>query len=214
MRRLAIVLAAVIVAAGIPVTAMAVNPDIGGDPVYTEEDYFSAGDWGMTAYSYVFDGTSTSMPGIFPGFTLNAGEILFTYLLDSDSAKTVSVDHFSVGNPEMMTIHTVGWTENAVPVGYSVANHQRPYIYGFSGPAEATIFTYMGDLMDPWCTLDPGEYSLVYYVAVADDYGSVSATADGGGAGQNQLVPGPVPEPTTICLLALGGLALLRRRRA
>ena len=49
MRRLAIVLAAVIVAAGIPVTAMAVNPDIGGDPVYTVEDYFSAGDWGMTA---------------------------------------------------------------------------------------------------------------------------------------------------------------------
>ena len=73
MRRLSIVLAAVIVAAGIPVTAVAQNPDIGGDPVYTEEDYFSAGDWGMTAYSYVFDGTSTSMPEIFPVSLLTPG---------------------------------------------------------------------------------------------------------------------------------------------
>ena len=66
--------------------------------------------------------------------------------------------------------------------------------------------------MDPFSTLDPGEYSLLYYVADLDDYGLVSATADGGGMGDNQIVPGPVPEPTTICLLAFGGLALLRKR--
>jgi len=137
------------------------------------------------------------------------------YLLDGDDSTTVSVDHFSVGNPDMMSVQTVGWTVNVVPPLYDVTNHQDPYLYGFSGPAEATIFTYSGNLMDPWCTLDPDEYSLVYYIATAEEYREVSATADGGGQGNNQLLPGPaVPEPTTIALFGLGALALLRKRKA
>lgn len=214
MRRLAVVLATTVLIGGAPVSTMAANPDIGGDPIYTEQDYFTAGDWGMTAYSYVFDNTSASLPAIYPDFELNTGEMLFMHLLDSDAAKGISVDHFAVGNPELITINTVGWTIDVVPAGYDVDNHQEPYLYGFSGPAEATVYTYTGNLFDPWCTLDPGEYSLVYYIAVSDNYGVVSATANGAGESNNHFVPGPIaPEPTTICLLGLGGLALLRKRR-
>ena len=211
MRGVLGVLAAVIIGLGVP--ALAANPDVGGVPVYTEDDYFSADDWGMTVYSYVFNNSSASLPAIYPGFTLNAGETLFMYLLDGDAATTCSVDHFAVGNPELIAIPMVGWSTEVVPAGYNVGDHQDPYLYGFSGPAEAVIYTYTGNFMDPWSTLDPGEYSLLYYVAATEDYGSVSATADGGGIGDNQLVPGPVPEPTTICLLALGSLALLRKRK-
>jgi len=206
------VLAAVITI-GLCVPALAVNPDVGGTPVYTEDDYFSADDWAMTVYSYVFNNSSASLPEIYPGFALNPGETLFMYLLDADSTKTVSIDHFAVGNPELVPVPTVGWSTEVVPAGYNVSDHQDPYLYGFSGPAQAVIYTYTGDFFDPWSTLDPGEYSLVYYIAEGEDYGPVSATADGGGVGDNQLVPGPVPEPATICLLAFGGLALLRKRK-
>ena len=202
---MAAVLATSVVIVVSPVGAFAVDPDIGGAPIHTEEDYFSAGDWGVTVRSYVYDNTSTSIPSIYPGFALNPGEMLFLYLLDCDSAKSTSVDHFAIGNPELLSISAVGWTTDVVPVGYDVGNHQDPYLYGFSGPAEATIFTYTGNFMDPWSTLDPGEYSLVYYIAVSEDYGPVSATADGGGEGENQLLPGPRIMEATLSLQAPNG---------
>ncbi len=45
-------------------------------------------------------------------------------------------------------------------------------------------------------------------------YSMVSATVEGGGTGDNRLVPGPAaPEPATLLLLCLGSLSLLRRRK-
>jgi hypothetical protein len=211
MRRLSVVLAVIVFIGGVSSTAVAVNPDIGGDPVYTEEDLFSAGSWQMTVYSYVFDNTSTSLPGV---LELDPGEMLFMYLLDVPLASGTSIEHFSVGNPELMEINTVGFEDVVVPVGYETTPFDDPYIFGYSGPAEATVYTYFGDFFDPWCTLDPGEYSLDYYIAVSSDYGPVNATADSEGLGSTQSVPGPaVPEPTTLCLFGLGALALLRRRK-
>ena len=140
--------------------------------------------------------------------------MLFMYLLDVDITSSTAVEHFTTGNPDLMVINTVGYENTVVPVGYNPADSEEPYIYGYSGTAEATIFTYFGDFMDPWCTLDPGEYSLVYYIAVSDNYGPVNATADSAGMGSTQSLPGPtIPEPTTICLLGLGALALLRKRK-
>lgn len=212
MRRIGVILAALVFMGGTPVSIWADNPDVGGDPIHTEEDYFSGGTWEMVVYSYVFDTTSASLPGI---LELDPDEMLFMYLLDVPVTSGTSVEHYAVGNPgDLIEINTVGFEETVVPVGYESTPFDDPYIYGYSGTAEATIFTYFGDFFDPWCTLDPGEYSLIYYIAVSDYYGPVGATADSEGIGDTQFVPGPeVPEPTTICLLGLGALALLRRRR-
>jgi len=193
----------------IPTRSLAI-PVIGGDPIYTQEDYLFADDWGLTLYSYVFDTTSASLPG---NMTLDPGEMLFMHLLDADDTKTVSVAHFAVGNPAGVPINQVGWTTDVVPQGYDVGEHQEPYLFGYSGPAQATIYSYFSELVDPFSTLDPGEYSLIYYVAVATDYAPVSATADGGGMSDDELIPGPIPEPATLFLLGLGGLALMIKRR-
>lgn len=213
MKKLAAILTAIIFIVTVPASGLPA-PDIGGDPIYTQaNDDFSGlqTDWALTVYSYVFDNTSSSLPG---NLALDPGEMLFMYLLfGHDTTATVSVDYFSVGNPHLAPINTVGWITDVVPSGYNVDDHQDPYLYGYSGPAQAVIYTYSGNFFDPWCTLDPGEYSLVYYIAVAPGYTQVSASASGGGVGDNGFLPGPIPEPATVLLLGLGALALLRKRR-
>lgn len=211
MKKLITILTAIVFIVTVPASAV-LAPDIGGDPIYQIDDDFSGGntDWALTIFSYVFDTSSASLPG---NFALDPGQMLFIYLLDCDGTKSVSVDYFSIGNPHLVSIPTVGWTTNVVPSGYDVADHQEPYQYGYSGPAQAIIYGYSGDWQNPYCTLDPGEYSLVYYKAVAPGYTQVPASASGGGVGDNKLLAGPIPEPATIFLLGLGALALLRTRR-
>ncbi len=212
MSKLATVLTAIVFIVTVPASGLPA-PVIGGDPIYTQDNEDFAGlqtPWALTIFSYVFDNTSASLPG---NLALDPGEMLFIYLLDCDGAETISVDYFSVGNPHLAPINTVGWTSDVVPAGYNVDDHQDPYLYGYSGPAQAVIYTYSGNFFDPYCTLDPGEYSLVYYIAVAPGYTQVSATASGGGEGDVGLIPGPIPEPATVFLLGLGALALLRKRR-
>jgi hypothetical protein len=188
MRRVQIILTVLGLIAVLPIGVLVANPDIGGDPIDTDADYFAAGDWAMTVYSYVFDNTSESLPGV---FELDPGEMLFMYLLDCDAAKGVSVQHFSIGNPQLNAINTIGYDDGIEVPGYDVGYFQDPYIYGYSGTGEATVFTYFGNIFDPWCTLDPGEYSLVYYIAVGDHYAPISASAEAQGMGDTRSVLGP-----------------------
>ena len=51
------VMAALVVVGALGAPAMA-QPDLGAPPLYSEMDYFTADDWGMTVYSYVFDYTA------------------------------------------------------------------------------------------------------------------------------------------------------------
>jgi hypothetical protein len=188
MKGRAIILTVMALIAALPIGVLVANPDIGGDPADTDMDYFTAGDWAMTVYSYVFDNDSESLPG---AFELDPGEMLFMYLLDCDPAKFVSVQQFSIGNPQLNVINTTGYEDGIEPAGYDVGYFEEPYAYGYSGSAEATIFNYFGDLYDPWCTLDPGEYSLVYYIAVSDHYARISASANGQGLADTRSVLGP-----------------------
>ena len=212
MKRLGGVVAAAVLVVAFPLNVLAA-PDLdGSDPIYTQTDIFSAGDWAVTVYSYVYDTTSTKLPGT---YALAQGEMLFMYLLDHIiEPSSTSVDHFTVGNPFEYSITDIGYEQGIVPAGYDGGDFDEPYIYGYSALAKESTFTYYGDFGDPWVTLDPGEYSLVYYIAECDQYGGVPGSILSGGQSDTQFVPGPIPEPTTLCLLGLGALALLRKRRA
>jgi len=165
----------------------------------------------MTVWSYVFDAT-TDLPN---GFVLEADEMLFAYLLDADEAKPISIDSYSVGNPNLMPITSVGYSTTITPPGYDGGLREDPYLFGYSGPAQATIFTYTGNFSDPFSTLDPEEWSLVWYVAEAPTWDFGPATASGAGIGVNEIVPVPIiPAPGALALLGLAGFAGTRRRRA
>ncbi len=209
MRSLTVVLVVIGIMFGGVSSVFAVNPDIGGAAIHTEEDYFSYGDWGLTVYSYVYDSTSATLPDL--GFSLGSGEMLFAYMLDGDNAAIDSVEYFSVYNTYDLPVSDVGYdaSHNIVPAGYAAGDYQDPVNYQYSGFTLTTSYNFTGSYM---ASIEPDEWTLVYYVALADGWGPDVGTVAAGGADE-QFVPAPTPEPTTICMLGLGAFALLRKRR-
>jgi MYXO-CTERM domain-containing protein len=201
-------LAAVLCAA---TTGALAQPDIGGTPIHTEGDYFTGGPWGLDVFSYVFDFDS-ELPENFGG-VLDPDEMLFIYLLDGDNSMNVSVDTYSVGNPNLAVINAVGWTDNVIPDDYFIVDYQDPFAFSYSGPAQATVYTYSGNPEDPFSTLDPDEWSMVWYIAVSPDWEEGPASASGGGIGDTEFVPVPIPAPGALAVLGLAGLLGARRRR-
>ncbi len=204
-------LAAIVIGACALAGNATAQPDIGGTPVYTEQDSFTDGAlWGMTVWSYVFDSEST-LP---TGFVLDPGEMLFAYLLDGDDAMTVSIDSFSIGNPDLMPITSIGYETSIIPPDFDALDFQNPFVFGYSGTAQASIFNFLGDPSDPFSTLEPDEWSLVWYIAESTTWTFGSATASGAGASINNDVPVPgIPAPGSAALLALAGLVTAHRRR-
>jgi len=183
-------------------------PVIGGDPVHTEQDYFNSNDWGLTVYSYVYDETSAALPG---DFILNTGEMLFMYLLDADGTKTSSVEYFSVENPDELPINTVGCVNSIIPTGYDSGKYQAPVGFDYSGFSKTISYYFAGGYKN---TIEPDEWSLVYYIAASDYWaGATGAVAAAGSDEHNLPAPALAPEPATIVLFGLGALLLGRRRR-
>ncbi|NNF44397.1 MAG: PEP-CTERM sorting domain-containing protein [Phycisphaerales bacterium] len=199
-------------AAFVAVGSATAAPSIGGDPIHTQDDVFTGGGlWSVNVSSYVFDETS-DLP---TGFVLGAGEMLFAYLLDGDDAFAVSVNTFTVGNPNQSVISSVGFSTDITPAGFDAGDREDPFLFGYSGPAQASVFTYAGDLADPFSTLEPTEWSLVWYIAESSDWALGPGSASGGGLPDTHLLPVPIPAPGALTLLGVAGLLGFgwRRRR-
>jgi hypothetical protein len=162
----------------------------------------------MFVSSYVYDSDS-DLPG---DFTLNPGEFLFVYLLDANDDLSVSVDTFSVGNPFNEPIVQVGAFTNVLPDGFDQNDREDPWLISYNPGSQSSVYTYANDLFDPFGTLDPTEWSLVYYVAETTGWTLGSANGSGAGISDSQLVPVPIPTPGALALLGLAGLMGRRRR--
>lgn len=186
-------------------------PSIGGTPVQTAETTFTGdgADWSLNVSSYAFD-SDADLPA---GFALLPGQLLFVYLLETGVDDSISVTSFNIGNPGDFPVVGVGFSTAIEPDGLSQDDRQDPFLYGYSGPSQETLFTYFGDFSDPGVTLDPGEWSLVWNIIEAPGIDLGSATGIGGGEGDTQSVLVPVPAPGAFALLGIAGALGGRRRR-
>jgi hypothetical protein len=106
---------------------------------------------------------------------------------------------------------TLGYLTGSHPAGFTLGDQPSA---GASVDAEAgpTIsFGFPAFLLGQ--AIDPGETSSTLYVLSDGMPGMITGNIIDGTTGSGQVV-GPVPEPATICLLGLGALSLLRKRRA
>lgn len=212
-----------------PVLAIGPSPTIGGVPSMTAGATFTGGSgsnaWLADVYSYAFIGSAVGdpIPSSVPSLPdPGDGQTLFMYVIrmsDDPVNYPASVNEFTVGNPIPAMVPTVGYDPTLVPnegmPGEYEGNRQVPNAVFSSLDARSISYFF-----DNAFTLDPssapqGEFTVLYFLA---EYmpGLVPSTMVGGAASFDEhLILGPIPEPSTVSLLAAGlaVLALSRRRR-
>jgi hypothetical protein len=89
----------------------------------------------------------------------------------------------------------VGYISDVEPTGFDTSMRETPFIYGYSSPSASTVWNYTGDPQDPQSTLDPGEWSLLFYVAETSAWSTVSGGVSVGGTPLLGDVLGPATSP-------------------
>ncbi|MCK4602955.1 MAG: PEP-CTERM sorting domain-containing protein [Phycisphaerae bacterium] len=147
------------------------------------------------------------LPTMYPGDVADMdSQYVYAYQLFIENDTTVALTFFSIG---------LDSSASAFNIGEDVSVGQPGELSGVS-PALVSIGSSSAQWLFGWGTgaeIDPGEHSTV--LVFTSPYGPLWDTttmANGGFPTPVGLLPSPVPEPATLSLLALGGLALMRRR--
>ena len=131
---------------------------------------------------------------------------VYAYQVFNDLLGNVPVSSFSVGLDPTANVANIG-----SDAGSGTPGGTAPTASAFSGspPTSAVWYFYLN-------TIDPppaNEYSTV--LLFTSPYGPkwMPASVMDGGLSAQQDLPSPTPEPATLALMALGGVAALIRRR-
>jgi hypothetical protein len=105
----------------------------------------------------------------------------------------------------------MGYLTGSVPAGFLSGTLQNPEATGYINTSGQVVSFYFTSRAGR--DIEPGKKSDVLYVVSAQEPSLINGNVIDGSVG-SALVSGPVPEPGTLILMALGGLAAIRRRRA
>ena len=145
-------------------------------------------------------------PGDYPGIYSGAdSKFIYAYQIFNESSSTATLASFSVGLLEDAFVVSCG--DDAT---YGAAGGVSPLLSRLVGsPATSAQWTI---------DVDAAENTTVLVASSPFGYTFGSAALANGGESATMSVPTPsadlgIPEPATLSLLVLGGLALIRRRR-
>jgi len=163
----------------------------------------------LTKGSQPFAGTAWSAdveyavyaPATYPGSHPDKdAKYIYAYQVFASSAGTATLTSLSLN----------------LPVGAGAASPGDDLTYGMAGGVAPLLSRLTGSppTIVQWVLdVDGGEHSTVLLFSSPNSHTLAAATLANGGVGDTQSLPTPLPEPTTMALLALGALVLVRRWR-
>ena len=175
---------------------------LGGTPllVDTSTNAFTGFD---NAHNVVFTGNETT--GVFSGDTNNAlGGLTFVYQVNNDLTSQDALDQITLS----------GFAGFTADVGFIVDGQTAPVTLTRSADGDIIRFSFPGnDILQ-----GAGSSSLVVRTNAPFDIADTMSIIDGGTGTTSSFAPAPgggggTPEPASVGIIGLGGLAILRRRR-
>ena len=141
-------------------------------------------------------------------YTNDQGDYAYLYQLENNESGASPI--------EMFTLDAFRGANDSTPIGYLSGDVPEGFIAGGLFPEDQGYI--LDELVSIYFTLRAeaeipvGENSVVMYAVTDYLPGVITANVINGNVASGPVV-GPVPEPATICLISLGGLTLLRRRK-
>ncbi|MBL7221809.1 MAG: PEP-CTERM sorting domain-containing protein [Phycisphaerae bacterium] len=169
--------------------ALVTNMSVGNLKAEVVSQAFEDG-LGNYAYLYQVINTGTAGNNVIEVFTCNP-------FFGATSSSTVG--YLTAEAPSGFTL------DGQLVIGANVDGASGPTVsFGFPAPWPPYIPT-------SWA-IDPGESSVTLYVLSDAEPGTITGNVIDGTIASGDIV-GPVPEPVTLAMLAMGGLAVLKGRR-
>jgi hypothetical protein len=144
-------------------------------------------------------------------FTDGNGDYAYLYqVVNTGTSTNNAIEDFAVGPFAGATANTtLGFLTANAPTGFSLGNIAPAGVSVDDQSGPTISFAYPGYL---GASLNPGKSSTTFYVLSEDGSGPIIGSVIDHYTGTGTVV-GAVPEPATLTLLVLGGLAMLRRRK-
>ncbi len=146
-------------------------------------------------------------------FTDGADNYMYLYQIRNTGTTGNSVIEVFTCSPffDASASTTLGYLTDNAPTGFTLGT-QSPAGASVDTAAEMTISFGFPAWTIPSYAIDPPEDSVTLYILSDGVPGMIAGNVINGVISSGDVV-GPVPEPVTMSLLAVGGLVLLRRRR-
>ena len=175
-------------------------------------DLFSTTPTPIGTTSLVVANTPTFTVDVYSQAYTDGSKYVYLYQLDNSTQSNDSIELFTLSKFLGADANVaMGYLTQTVPAGFiSTGLAQDSEATGGMNPSGPTLSFYYTSRAG--YDIQPGDHSTVMYVVSQLPPSVINGSVIDGNTG-TVLVVGPVPEPATLSMLALGGLTMLRRRK-